>query len=83
VNPYGRYGLDMNARLPLLESKWPLVTRLLGLTQFPWVYPNSRAIRPKRVWNWFRIEAASLPMFAVLSRLQVIRSGSHGLRASR
>src|ERR1700740_2103497 len=31
VNPYGRFDLDMNARLALLGSKWRLVTRLLGL----------------------------------------------------
>jgi hypothetical protein len=31
VTPYGRFDLDMNARLALLSSKWRLVTRLLGL----------------------------------------------------
>jgi hypothetical protein len=33
VNPYGRFDLDMEARLPIDWPIWRLVTRLLGLPQ--------------------------------------------------
>jgi hypothetical protein len=31
VNPYGRFELDMETRLPIDRPIWRLVTRLLGL----------------------------------------------------
>ena len=43
LNPYGRFDLDMNARLALLLSKWRLVTRLLALRRRLSVTEGKRA----------------------------------------
>jgi hypothetical protein len=55
VNRYGRFDLDMNARLALLLSKWRLVTQLL-------VYPTLLGGATKTLWaSKKRIRTLSIP----------------------